>query len=242
MKILFNPEAYLAKMSRPDLFWAPLLGVYSGMRIAEATQIRCQDVYYSENGVHYIHVYQSKTPGGIRNVPIAQTLIDMGFLQYVDECKKAGAKRIFPHCKFINFSYYKKVSEALLEHQRELNIMFDQTSFHSFRVNVITEFHNKDANAATVIKIVGHEEGSGIKTQAVHWGYVRVLPDCKKIVDLLQWPIDTDALKYDGRFKDFIANPKNWAPDKEEEAEREKAQEKARKKADAKKQKSKQDA
>lgn len=190
--------------------------------------------------VHYIHLYQSKTPGGIRNVPIAQTLIDMGFLQYVDECKKAGANRIFSHCKFINFSYYKKVSEVLLEHQRELNIKFDQTSFHSFRVNVITEFHNKDANAAKVIKIVRPEEGSGIKTQAVDWGYVRELPDCKKIVDLLEWPIDRDALKYDGRFKDFVANPKNWAPDKEEEAEREKTQEKARKKADVKKQNSKQ--
>lgn len=28
LKILFNLEAYLAKMSRPDVFWAPLLGVY----------------------------------------------------------------------------------------------------------------------------------------------------------------------------------------------------------------------
>lgn len=163
----------------------------------------------------------------------------MGFLQYVDERKKAGATRIFPPCKFINFSYYKKVSEALLEHQRALNIKFDQTSFHSFRVNVITEFHKKDANAAKVIKIVQHEEGSGIKTQAMHWGYVRELHDCKKIVDILEWPIDRDAHKYDGRFKDFVANPKNWAPDKEEEAEPENSKEKARKRAKAKKQKSK---
>ncbi|MYM37578.1 hypothetical protein GTP38_24945 [Duganella sp. FT94W] len=137
LKILFDPKAYLERMNKPDLFWGPLLGVYSGMRISEATQIRCKDVYFSDNGVHYIHVYRSKSPGGIRNVPIAQALIDLGFLQYVEECNQAGAKRLFPNCQYINFSYYKKLSAALLEHQRKLSIKFEQTSFHSFRVNVM---------------------------------------------------------------------------------------------------------
>ena len=215
LKTLFEPKTYLARMTEPDLFWGPLLGVYSGMRIGEATQIRVQDVYYSDNGVHYIHIYKSKTAGGIRNVPIAQALIDLGFLDYVEECKAAGAKRLFPHCKYINHSYYKELSAALLAHQRALNIKAPQTSFHSFRVNVITELHNKNANAGKVLKIVGHEDGSS-NGQAVHWGYVRDLPDCKEIVDLLKWPIDLIALRYDGRFKSFVGESKNWAPDSED--------------------------
>jgi len=216
LQTLFEPEAYLARMSEPDLFWGPLLGVYSGMRIGEATQIRTQDVHLADNGVHYIHVHKSKTVGGIRNVPIAQALIDMGFLQYVEECKAAGAQRIFPHSPYINHSYYKHLSAALLQHQRALKIKLPQTSFHSFRVNVITELHNKNANSGNILKIVGHEDGSG--GGAVHWGYVRDLPDCKSIMDLLNWPIDREALKYDGRFKDFVSDPKNWAVDKEKPA------------------------
>ncbi|SHN40583.1 Integrase [Duganella sacchari] len=215
LQTLFESKGYLARMTEPDLFWGPLLGVYSGMRIGEATQIRTQDVHLADNGVHYIHVYKSKTVGGIRNVPIAQALIDMGFLQYVEECKAAGAERIFPHTPYINHSYYKHLSAALLEHQRALKIKLPQTSFHSFRVNVITELHNKDANAGKILKIVGHEDGSG-GGQAVHWGYVRDLPDCKEIVDLLQWPIDQTALKYDGRFKDFVSEPKNWAKENQQ--------------------------
>lgn len=218
LQTLFEPKEYLARMNEPDLFWGPLLGVYSGMRIGEATQIRVQDVHLADNGVHYIHVYKSKTVGGIRNVPIAQALIDLGFLDYVEECKAAGAERIFPHCPYINHSYYKHLSAALLEHQRALNIKLPQTSFHSFRVNVITELHNKNANAGKILKIVGHEDGSG-GGQAVHWGYVRDLPDCKEIVDLLHWPIDQAALKYDGRFSRFVSDPRNWAVAKEKKAD-----------------------
>lgn len=228
LQTLFEPKAYLARMSEPDLFWGPLLGVYSGMRIGEATQIRVQDVHLADNGVHYIHVHKSKTVGGIRNVPIAQALIDLGFLQYVQECKVAGAERIFPHCPLINHSYYKHLSAALLEHQRALSIKLPQTSFHSFRVNVITELHNKNANAGKILKIVGHEDGSG-GGQAVHWGYVRDLPDCKEIVDLLHWPIDQEALKYDGRFNSFVSDQKNWAADKEDGDERKKTEAKKRK-------------
>lgn len=121
LQTLFEHKAYLARMNEPDLFWGPLLGVYNGMRIGEATQIRVQDVHRSDNGVHYIHVYKSKTVGGIRNVPISQALIDLGFLQYVEECRAAGAERIFPHCPLINHSYYKHLSAALLEHQRALS-------------------------------------------------------------------------------------------------------------------------
>jgi integrase len=212
LAILFEPEAYLAAMDSPDLFWGPLLGIHTGMRIGEATQIRCVDVHQAPgSGLHYIHVYKSKTPGGIRNVPISDALIELGFLDYVGECRAAGADRLFPHRALINHSYSKELSAGMLEYQRARNIKAPQTSFHSFRVNVITQMHNNDSNTAKVMKIVGHDDGGG---HAVHWGYVRELPDLKPIVDKLEWPIDARALRYNGRFASFLANRNNWAPDK----------------------------
>ncbi|MYM83053.1 tyrosine-type recombinase/integrase [Duganella sp. FT50W] len=210
---LFEPEAYLAAMDAPDLFWGPLLGIHTGMRIGEATQIRCVDVHKApRTGLHYIHVYKSKTPGGIRNVPISDALIELGFLDYVEECRAAGAERLFPHRLLINHSYSKELSAAMLEHQRARRIKAPQTSFHSFRVNVITQMHDNDANAAKVMKIVGHDDGEG---HAVHWGYVRELPKLKPIVDELVWPIDLQALRYDGRFAAFVTDRNNWAADKD---------------------------
>ncbi len=216
LKTFFDAEKYSKAMTAPDLFWAPLLGIFTGMRISEATQIRTDDVRKTANGLHYIFVPKSKTTAGIRNVPICATLQRLGFLDYVNECRSAGAERIFPHCLLINNSYSKDVSAAMLEHQRILNIKAPHTSFHSFRVNVITAMANNGANTPQVMKIVGHKRSD---SDEVHLGYVRDLPDLQPIVDTLKWPIDIPSLAYNGRFGAFVANQDNWAKSKKRKAE-----------------------
>lgn len=205
----FTADSYLLSMSAPDLFFAPLIGIYTGMRISEATAIACDDVR-TVNGVSYIHIPDSKTTSGIRDVPICDALLQLGFLDYVKEVQAAGATRIFPHRPKVNHSYSKELSRAMLTYLRKQGIKKtdDHKSFHSFRVNVITALANYGANTAQVMKITGHKNGN---TDDVHLGYVRDLPDLKAVVDRLQWPIDLNALKYDGRFKEFLTDQKNWA-------------------------------
>jgi len=207
---LFEPLAYKQAMKAPDLFWGPLLGLYTGMRIGEATQIRCEDVKLAENGVHYIYIYESKTQNGIRKVPVADALIQLGFLDYVEEVRAAGAKRIFPHRSFVNGSYSKRLSEEFLKYltARNLKQADDRKSFHSFRVNVITQLANNGVSATLASRIAGHGTEKGID---VHLGYVRDLPDLKNAIDTLVWPIDLQGLRYQGEFKELVANKKKWA-------------------------------
>jgi len=208
---LFEPSAYKAAMKAPDLYWGPLLGIYTGMRISEATQVRCQDVIQADNGVHYIYVYRSKTPHGIRKVPICDALIQLGFLDYVEEVRQAGAERIFPHRSFVNGSYSKRLSEELLIYlkARKIKQPKDHKSFHSFRVNVITQLANNGISATLASRVVGHGTEKGME---VHLGYVRDLPDLKKVVDSLAWPmLDLEALRYRGEFKAFVMNKRKWA-------------------------------
>lgn len=210
LRTFFESTAYLARMDSPDTFWGPLIGIYTGMRISEATAIRCVDVMMAENGVHYIRVPKSKTSAGIRNVPVSDTLIKLGLLTYVAEASAAGAERIFPHRLLINNSYSKELSAEMLAHSKACGIKQenDHKSFHSFRVNVITSLANKGANTAQVMKIVGHKNRDSDET---HLGYVRDLPDLLKVVNLLEWPIPVEQLTYDGRFKAFLADRRNWA-------------------------------
>lgn len=72
----------------------------------------------------------------------------------------------------------------------------------------MTGLHNKNANAAKVMKIVGHD---------VHWSYMRELPDCKEIVDMLDWLFGLAAPRYDGRFAGFLADRNNWAAEPAED-------------------------
>lgn len=204
----FEPSVYVETMDFPDLFWSPLIAVYTGMRISEATAIRCDDIREA-NGVYYIHVPKSKTTAGIRNVPICDALLKLGFLDYVEQAKLAGADRIYPHRLEINHSYSKELSKKMLAHQKAIGIKRpnDHKSFHSFRVNVITAMANNGANIQQTTKIVGHK-GDG---DEVHMGYVRDLPDLKAVVDGLAWPISPGPLAYDGRFGPFLRDRNNWA-------------------------------
>jgi integrase len=194
----FEPAIYKAAMKEPDFYWCPLLGLYSGMRISEATGIYCDDVKQASNGVHFIRVRKSKTNAGLRNVPIAQKLLDLGFLDFVARQREAGHERLFPARKLINGSYSKDLSDRMLTYLLDRGIRkssdgSERKSFHSFRANVITELANKDANTIQVMRIVGHDFGqTGIET---HAGYVRDLPDLKKVVDSMAWPIDIEGLR-----------------------------------------------
>jgi hypothetical protein len=147
----------------------------------------------------------------VRNVPICDSLIQLGLLDYVEECQAAGAKRIFPHCPLINGSHSKYLSEQLLIYQRAHEIRAPHTSFHLFRVNVITAMSNNGANTAQIMKIVGHKKSD---SNDIHLGYMRDQPDLKLVVDAHEWPVDVPALKYNGRFKTFLSDKANWASDK----------------------------
>jgi len=94
---IFEPAAYKAKLNEDDLYWCPRLALHSGMRISEATGIHCADVLKDFDGVDYIHVRKSKTGAGVRDVPIAQALIDLDFLGFVAKQKADGHDRLFPN-------------------------------------------------------------------------------------------------------------------------------------------------
>ncbi|PXW26318.1 tyrosine-type recombinase/integrase [Paraburkholderia caballeronis] len=201
LRAVFEPAGFKTWASAPDLWFPPLVALFSGMRISEATAIATADVKLAENGVHYISIPDSKTAAGIRNVPVCDALISLGFLRYVEEVRSAGHDRLYPHRPFVNGTYSKRLSEKFRERLDALTITDPRKSFHSFRVNVITALANLGANTAQTFKITGHKDRDDAGT---HLGYVRDLPDLKAVVDGLAWPINLDALAYDGRFAGFL--------------------------------------
>ena len=191
---IFEPTAYKLGMTEPDYYWGPLIGLFTGMRISEATAIRCKDVKTAPNGVHHIHVPKSKTTAGVRNVPIHDALIQLGFLDFVAKQAAAGHDRIFPARLLINDSYSKKLSEQMKNWLvvRGVKRKDDHKSFHSFRVNVITMLTDEGANTAQIMKIVGHKSAG---SDDVHMSYVRELPKLAEVVNRLKWSIEIASLR-----------------------------------------------
>lgn len=110
LKAIFSCPVF-TEGSRPQAgggegaYWIPLIGLYTGARLEEIGTLRVSDIKYNEYAkVHYFDLntiekgksLKSKTSK--REVPVHSELIQLGFLDYVDEIKKAGGKSasLFP--------------------------------------------------------------------------------------------------------------------------------------------------
>ena len=79
-------------------YWAPVLALYTGARAAELGGLKLSEVVLS--GVpHFViqpNEYRRTKSGKARVVPMLDALIDLGFVDYLDQVKAAGGDRVFP--------------------------------------------------------------------------------------------------------------------------------------------------
>jgi integrase len=72
--------------------WMPLIALHTGMRLEEIAQLRVKDIKTEQgSGIHYIDINREggkavKTNIGVRRIPIHDTLIRLGFMDYVLMC------------------------------------------------------------------------------------------------------------------------------------------------------------
>jgi len=153
----------------PNRFYIPLLSLFGGMRLNEASQLYVNDIL-EENGIHYMRVdklnphQKLKNRSSKRRVPIHPLLIELGFLKYVNSLKEQNIERVFHQLgvnkrgfgkpfggKFRNQNFRNEwLNEAELEKNGETKV------FHCFRHNFMTQLEDY-ATAQKFSSIVGHK-------------------------------------------------------------------------------------
>ncbi len=103
-----TPGDAVIKRSR---YWAPLIALYTGMRMGEILQLRVSNVRESGAGTHFFFLtedlaeddgdhdfdgMQLKTYASRREVPIHSVLVQAGFLNFVSDAKSRGRLELFP--------------------------------------------------------------------------------------------------------------------------------------------------
>ncbi|TXG93799.1 MAG: hypothetical protein E6R09_18540 [Rhodocyclaceae bacterium] len=172
---IFEPVNYSALVRDPADFWLPQLGLMSGARIGELTQLHVTDVR-QENGIWYLCINgdgsdanekKLKTETSERTVPIHSQLIANGFLRYVAAIQQAGFVRLFPHLTYDahNTNYAKKPMRHFAEYVTGLGIKNStdryQKTFHSFRHNVVTQLqYDQQLREEQYYEITGHDHDS----------------------------------------------------------------------------------
>ncbi len=85
----------------PQKIWLPLLMLFTGTRITEASQIYLDQIEIIDN-VYFINISKDKKDQKLKNlsskrkIPVHWRLLEMGFVDYIEQLKKDKEERLFP--------------------------------------------------------------------------------------------------------------------------------------------------
>jgi integrase len=151
------------KLSNP-YYWSFLIGIFSGMRTNEISQLRIDDIV-KEGNVWMIIIDETqgkrvKTTSSIRKVPVHPKLIkSLGFLDYVEIIKSKGFDRIFPELTKDRDGYSSKISRHYNQNfLPSIGVWKKQVKvLYSTRHTFINRCYNKGVDRDIIKEIVGHE-------------------------------------------------------------------------------------
>lgn len=146
---------------RRGRFWVPLLCLFGGLRLNEACQIRVADVV-TVDGVHLIQVRAEgegarlKTAAAERPVPVHPELVRLGFLQHVEQQRKAGEDRLFPDLPLGKMgTYADPFSKWFGRFLTKAKVTAPNVVFHSFRHGWRTRLDNAERSNKEIADRLG---------------------------------------------------------------------------------------
>lgn len=168
LRRLFSKENYASSSGRkPNQYWLPLLGLYTGARLNELCQLYLDDVV-TINGVDCLHIRASrpdqklKTALSERLVPIHSKLKALGFIEFIQKQRAAGHQRVFPELTCHKKHGYGAAPSKWFTRVREQLGFRDgegQKDFHSFRHTIADHLKQKGISEALVGGLLGHQTG-----------------------------------------------------------------------------------
>ncbi|MCC7247806.1 MAG: site-specific integrase, partial [Lysobacter sp.] len=193
LKTIFAPEHFVPwAKALPHRWWGPILGLYSGARVNEVAQLYIDDVRQVD-GVWGLFVWKNdrnqkvKTKSSIRFIPLAQPVLDAGFLDFVEDMRKTGHPRLFPHLpagtrkdgKPNGLGYGRQLSRQFSVYLKRFGIE-KGVAFHAFRHTMSTALAEAFVPTTTIALITGHarkQEVPVLETHYIHIADVKSLPE-----------------------------------------------------------------
>lgn len=186
------PEHTPEKSGKSFRYWGVMLAIYTGARLNEIAQLALDDIQ-QEDGVWYFNITDEgdddnkrlKNESSKRRVPIHAALLDAGFIELIQELRKARHTRLFPDLEYQQGHGYGReltrwVNTKLLV---DLGIKDDGLSFHSFRHSFVTGLRQTGVELPTVQELVGHSKD--VVTETVYNATAYPLPMLKTAIDRL---------------------------------------------------------
>ena len=161
LSLIFNPENFL-EWDKPCDFWLPLLGLFTVGRLSELCQLKPANIRKID-GIWAIDINEDdegqtvKTAAGVRVIPLHPKLIELGFLDYVEDVRPYGGT-IFPYMTPDKFNHFGKTpGRRFGEYLDSLGISDKKKVFHSFRSTSNDRLKQNGVPEESRCQFVGHE-------------------------------------------------------------------------------------
>ena len=124
-------------------FWIPLIALYSGMRMNEICQLDAADIRQVDGVDCFLVTSRSSGGGGDKKVktstserfvPVHPRLAEIGFMDFVNDCRRSGTVKLFPELPLSTTGYYSDpFSKWFRRFIQKAKATRPKTCFHSFR-------------------------------------------------------------------------------------------------------------
>ena len=202
---LLNLQAALVQLPEhchPWKYWSPLLAVYTGMRQNEIAQLHLDDIV-DKNEVPCFDVNgrgedkRLKSKAARRLVPMHPHLVDLGFLDYIEELRRQGEERVWPDLQKNRDGYGKPISRWFARWRKTWltpeDLQQHKKDFHSFRHTFDDRLKQAGVLDVRLPQLMGHS----MEADQTFGRYGDLLkpPQLLEAVKLLDLGFDLDKLR-----------------------------------------------
>jgi integrase len=154
------------RMTDPERFWIPILGLYSGARLNELCQLLLVDIKEDAgSGIICFDINAQgektlKNEASRRVVPIHPILLELGFMDYIMEMRGRGELQLWPTLKKKRGGFSQDFGKWFQRWNRQFVSKNPKRVFHSLRHSLADNLKQRGVDGNIIAEILGHSLGS----------------------------------------------------------------------------------
>lgn len=235
---IFDPKTFVPWAGKyPHRWWIPQIALYTGARVEEIAQLRAADIR-EDHGVmcfalQIVEEDAQRVPGmrgkrfkceeSLRTIPIAQPLIDAGFLRFVQDIRNKGLTRLFPHLKagrdrktgeLNGAGYSTGMIQQFAKYLKTNTDLKEGMGTHAFRHTISSALDDLDKPGPLIGSITGHAESKWrVPTLADYITKDQKVLRPKQVEALADFKPQVELPRYrSGQFEQCLANTSRHHP------------------------------